>query len=236
MLYSTYRTSASWGGVGLAPAGFEQNGGTQDEQGGGGVAQLERQHAHQQPSQPPAQHRADTDADGLVSARPGHGGVPDGVDDRHRGEQPGDDRQPDGGPDADQVNQGNGQQRPADRPQVVHRPLESVGAAIHRGCTTSASRALRAGTRRPRAAQDPARKIPACHGAAAAPIVADSTAVVVYPPIATRRRRPGSSASAPPASIARTNCWVTDRGGPRLDGPPGSAGAFRTGATPAGRG
>ena len=66
----------------------------------------------------------------------------------------------------------------------------------------SASSALRAGTRSPRAAHAPARKIPACHGAAAAPIAADSTAVVVYPPTATRRRRPGSSASAPPASRA----------------------------------
>ena len=70
------------------------------------------------------------------------------------------------------------------------------------GGTMSASSALRAGTRSPRAAHAPARKIPACHGAAAAPIAADSTAVVVYPPTATRRRRPGSSASAPPASRA----------------------------------
>ena len=54
--------------------------------------------------------------------------------------------------------------------------------------TTSASSALRAGTRSPRAVQAAARNTPACHGATAAPIAEDSTAVNTYPPTATRRR------------------------------------------------
>ena len=44
--------------------------------------------------------------------------------------------------------------------------------------TTSASSALRAGTRKPRAVHAPARRRPTCHTDPAAPIPADSTAVV----------------------------------------------------------
>ena len=47
------------------------------------------------------------------------------------------------------------------------------------GWTTSASSALRAGTRSPRAVQAPARSTPTCHTVVAAPVSEDSTAVTV---------------------------------------------------------
>ena len=62
------------------------------------------------------------------------------------------------------------EQRPADRAEVVHRPLEPVRAAVRARGTTSASSAFRAGTRRPRAAQAPARRTPTCQAEVATPI------------------------------------------------------------------
>jgi hypothetical protein len=59
------------GGVGPAAAGTEQLGGAQDQQGGGGVAQLEDSHADHEPPQVAAQDGADLDADRLVGPRPG---------------------------------------------------------------------------------------------------------------------------------------------------------------------
>ena len=98
----------------LAAAGLEQVGGAQDQQGGG-VAQLERGDADHQPPEPPAQDRSDPDADRLAGPLAGRGRVADGVDDGQGGEQAGDDGQADGGADADQRDQADGQQRPADR-------------------------------------------------------------------------------------------------------------------------
>jgi hypothetical protein len=46
------------------------------------------------------------------------------------------------------------------------------------GSTASASSALRAGDRSPRAAHAPARSTPTCQAAVAAPVSDDSTAVV----------------------------------------------------------
>src|SRR5437870_4937264 len=66
----------------------------------------------------------------------------------------------------------------------------------------SASRALRAGTRSPRAAQAPPRNTATCHTLVTAPMRLDSTAVDEYPPTASARRRAGSSDIAPPASLA----------------------------------
>ena len=75
------------------------------------------------------------------------------------------------------------------------RPYASGGA-------TSASSALRAGPRTPRATQPAIRSKPACHTAVASPIAAVRIAVAVYPPTAVVLRRSGSSASAPPPSLA----------------------------------
>ena len=71
------------------------------------------------------------------------------------------------------------QERPADRAEVVHRALEPIGAAVAAGGTTSASSALRDGTRSPRAAHAPARSTPTCQALVATPISPERTAVVV---------------------------------------------------------
>ena len=59
--------------------------------------------------------------------------VADGVDDGQRGQEPGDDREQDGRTHADGGHQGQGQQRAADGPQVVHGPLEAVGPPVDVG-------------------------------------------------------------------------------------------------------
>ena len=59
--------------------------------------------------------------------------VADGVDDGQGGEQSGDHRQADGPPDAERADQADGQERPDNRAQVVHRPLEPVGPTVKAG-------------------------------------------------------------------------------------------------------
>jgi len=95
------------------------------------------------------------------------------------GEQRGDDRQQHRGPDAERGDQAEREQRAADRTEVVHRSFEAVGPAVGAAGTRSASRALRAGTRRPRAVQAPARSTPTCQTLPAAPVSAARAAVRV---------------------------------------------------------
>jgi hypothetical protein len=61
------------------------------------------------------------------------GRVADSVDDGQGGEQAGDDRQGDGGADPDQADQDQGEQGTGDGAEVVHGPLEPVGAAVDDG-------------------------------------------------------------------------------------------------------
>jgi hypothetical protein len=55
---------------------------------------------------------------------------PNGIEDRERGEQPGYDAQQNRRPRADEGDEAQRQQWTADRAEVVHRPLEAVGAAV----------------------------------------------------------------------------------------------------------
>jgi hypothetical protein len=67
------------------------------------------------------------------------------------------------GSHAEAGDQAQGEQRSADRTKIVHRPLKAVSPAIRLGGNEAASRALRAGTRKPRANYAPARRAQACH-------------------------------------------------------------------------
>ena len=113
--------------------GSQQVGRAEDHQRRGEVAQLERRGRGEQSSEPAVQQRADADADRLVLADGELRGVADGVDDRQSGEQPGDDREQDRGAHADQADEPDREQWPADRAEVVHRALEPVGAAVGGG-------------------------------------------------------------------------------------------------------
>ena len=144
----------------------------------------------------------DLDAQWLTFMLYGRVGVADGVDDRDGGEQAGDDRQADRPSSSDGCDEGEGEHGSADRAEVVHGAFEPVGAAVSLGGTTSATSALRAGTRSPRAVHARARRIATCQAAVAAPMPAERTVVVVYPPPAMVRRREGSSARAPPPKRA----------------------------------
>jgi hypothetical protein len=102
----------------LTPAGGEQLGGAQDEQGGGHIPELEGRHPDHQAAEASGQHRPDAQPQRLVLALLGSGGVADGVDDGQGGEQTGDDGQGDGGADPDQADQGQGEQGPTMAPRL----------------------------------------------------------------------------------------------------------------------
>lgn len=57
----------------------------------------------------------------------------DRVDDRRHRQQPGNDGEQDGRSDADDLDQGERQQRTTDRAEVVHRALEAIGAPVRAG-------------------------------------------------------------------------------------------------------
>jgi hypothetical protein len=56
--------------------------------------------------------------------------VADGVDDRHGGEEAGDDRDGDRPPGADGGDESERKERADDRAEVVHRSFEAVGATV----------------------------------------------------------------------------------------------------------
>ncbi len=60
----------------------------------------------------------------------GCSGVVDGIDNRHGGEHPRDDREQNRAADSDERDECDREQRPPDRAKVVHRSLESVGTSV----------------------------------------------------------------------------------------------------------
>jgi hypothetical protein len=81
------------------------------------------------------------------------GEVADRDDDRDGRQQSGDDRQQDGGARRDRRDEREGEARPADRPEVVHRPLEAVRAPVR--LARSGVRQLGVSGRHPQAARRP---------------------------------------------------------------------------------
>src|SRR5829696_8563378 len=121
------------GGPVLVAAGGEQLGGPQDEQGGGHVAELKDRHPDHQAAEATGQHWPDTQPQRLAFALLGPWGVADGIDDGQGGEQPGDDREGDGGADPDQADQGQGEQGTGDGAEVVHGSFEPIGPPVDAG-------------------------------------------------------------------------------------------------------
>ena len=116
---------------------------------------------------------------GGARARSGCGGVADGVDDRGGGEQAGDDRQADRGADADERDQGEREQRADDRAEVVHRPLEPVGAAVGLGGDDVGQQRVAGGYPEPARGPGAGAQHADLPGAGGGADRADSTAVVV---------------------------------------------------------
>ena len=174
----TGRGRAGWPGP--ARGRGEQLGGSQDEQRGGDVAELEGRHPDHEPAEPPGQHRPDAQPERLALALLGAGGVADGVDDGQGGQQAGDDRQGDGGADPDQADQGQGEQGADDGAEVVHGPLEPIGPPVDAGRDDVGQQGV-AG-RDPQAPGRPRRRraaSPTCQTAVAAPMRLERTAVAV---------------------------------------------------------
>ena len=113
-----------------AAARLEKLRGPQDQKGRGDVSELERADGEHQRPQSPPQDRANSHAYRLALAALETWEAANRVDDREDREKAGDDREKDCGAHADEGHEGEGEQRPANRPEVVHRPLETVGAPI----------------------------------------------------------------------------------------------------------
>jgi hypothetical protein len=93
---------------------------------------LERRDGGHEPAEVAAQQRPDLKPQRSLRSCGGAGGVPDGVDDRGGGEQPGNDGDTDGPADADRGDQTQREQRSEHGAEVVHHPLEAVGAPVSR--------------------------------------------------------------------------------------------------------
>ena len=182
--------------------GTQELGRPQDHQRGRGVAELERADADEQAPQPAPEDGTDVQPDraALPDLRGPH--PVRGVGDGQRRPEAGDDREDDRAPHADERDEQQREERSDDRAEVVHHPLEAVGAAVGVAIDQVGEQGVPCRPADPRATHAPVRRIPTCNGVTANPIALERTAVAVYPPIATVRRRCGSSASAPPASLA----------------------------------
>lgn len=99
----------------------------------GSEAGLERGDCGEQPAEPSVQDRADADPQRNPVTGVRGRGVADGVDDRGGGQQPGDDREADRGAHAKPGHQAEREQWADGRTEVIHHPLEPVGAAVGRG-------------------------------------------------------------------------------------------------------
>lgn len=118
-------------GGGIDPlTGGEDIGGPQDEHGGRDVPDLEGSEGGDHPTERPAQDRPDEEPQLPVCGGTQVPGLPDRVDDRGRGQQAGHDGDQDRRPDAEHRQQAEGEQRPDDRTEVVHRAFEPVGPAV----------------------------------------------------------------------------------------------------------
>jgi hypothetical protein len=114
----------------VTAAWLEQLGGAEDEQCRSDVAELERADAEHETSEPASEDRPHPNAQGRAFALLRSRDVADGVDDRRDGEKAGDDGEEDGCADAHRSDQGEREQRAADRAEVVHRALEPVRAPV----------------------------------------------------------------------------------------------------------
>jgi hypothetical protein len=114
----------------VAAPGLEEFGGPEDEEGGGAVPELEGADTGEERSQATLEDGPDLKPD--PGSFPGlrRFDMPNGVEDGRGGEQTRDDRQPDRPAGAHQGDEGDGEDRPADGAEVVHGPLEAIGAAV----------------------------------------------------------------------------------------------------------
>jgi hypothetical protein len=127
-----YRVESQSYGCGRfdAPVGAEQFGGSQDEKRGGHVAGFERPDRQPDAAQAAFEERLDTYPELNPFRGCGSSDVTDGVDDRPSGHQPENNGYEDRPTDSNGGDQGEGQQRTANRSKVVHHPFEPIGPAI----------------------------------------------------------------------------------------------------------
>jgi hypothetical protein len=93
-------------------------------------ALIENRDAGEQSAEAPLQRRANVQPQWPPLVLGGLGDVADRVNNRRDREQPGHNREQDRGAHADQPDKSDGEQRPNDGAEVVHRALEAVGAAV----------------------------------------------------------------------------------------------------------
>jgi hypothetical protein len=110
-----------------APGLVEQFGRAEDQERRGGVADLECTDADEHAPKSALEHGSDVEPDRLAFAPLEPRGGADGVNDCGHREQTGNDREEDRTADSDERDEGEREQRPADRAEVVHRPLVPVG-------------------------------------------------------------------------------------------------------------
>jgi hypothetical protein len=109
---------------------LEQLGHAQDEERHGDVPDLEGRYGDEYPSQPAMKHGPDPDADGLVRSRVELRRRADGDDDRQGRQQARNHADEHRGANADRRDEADGEQRSADRAEVVGRALEAVCAPV----------------------------------------------------------------------------------------------------------
>ena len=137
------------------------------------------------------------------------GRMADRVDDRDRGEKTRDDREQDRGAHADQSDERDREQRATDRAEVVHRALETVGAAIDRGRDYVGEQ--RVARRDPQPARRPGTRAQHCHlpcgaGSADQPGEHRRGRVAADRDRASAARVIGKRAATEPSSPSQTIC------------------------------